>query len=217
MAQKKKSASASKKAKSTKTVAKTKRQSVNEDNTKQREIASIILLVFGVLTFLLAIIKGEAGWLAIHNFVLGFSGFCAFIFPLLLIYLAVIVSMDKFSKNLLAKSIEVSLLLLFLSSSIFLFSSYDGSGFEAYLDSFRQEYAACNPLGSGLLGTILGFPLGALLGVTGARIVAILATFTDLMIITGTTVSKLTYKAKDIHSKAKSDIEDIKQRNHPSR
>ena len=179
---------------------------------KQRDIASIILLVLGILTLLIAAIPGESGWLHIHNFVLGFSGFCAFIIPFLLIYLAIIISMDKFSKSIKAKCIEVAALLLFLSATIFLFRSYDGSGFSAFGDNVKDAYFEYDAFGGGLLGTLLGFPLGALLGSTGAKIIAITATLTDLMIITGTTVSKLTNSAQKVHQKAKTDIEDMKQR-----
>ena len=81
-----------------------------------------------------------------------------------------------------------------------------------FKDSVLDQYAACDSLGSGVLGALLGFPLGALLGPTGAKILAIVATLTDLMIITGTTVSKLTNSAQKVHQKAKTDIEDMRVR-----
>ncbi|MBR2590641.1 MAG: DNA translocase FtsK [Clostridia bacterium] len=182
------------------------------DTKKQREIAAIILFVFGIITFLLAVIPGESGWFSLHNSVLGISGFCAYIVPILLIYLAVIISMDKFSKSIMAKSFEVSLLLMFLSATIFLFKSYEGTGFASFADAIVNEYNAYDNFGGGVIGTVFGYPLGALLGPTGAKIIAIIATLTDLMIITGTTVSKLTDSAQKVHRKAKTDLEEIKQR-----
>ena len=193
-----------------KTPAKPSQADIN--NKRNREIAAIILLVVGVITFLAAVIKGESGWNHFHNFVLGVLGFCSFVVPILFIYLAVIVSLDKFSKTIIAKSVEVGLLLLFLSSTIFLFKAYDGSDISAFADNVRKQYAAYDSLGSGVIGTLIGFPLGALLGPTGAKIVAIIATLTDLMVITGTTVSKLTNSAQKVHQKAKTDIEDMRQR-----
>ena len=194
----------------------TKTKSVNEPEllTQKRksEIAAIVLLVAGIFTFLLAAIKGESGWTVMHNFVLGVSGFCAFIIPLLLIYLAFVFSKDNLSNTILAKSIEVAVLLVFLSAAIFVFKSYDGSGFEAYLDALKDEFSASEPLGSGLLGALFGFPLAALLGPTGAKIICVIATFTDVLIITGTTVSKMSNSAKKVHTKAKTDIDQYKQR-----
>ena len=189
-----------------------KQEQIDLKNKRNREIAAIILLIVGVLTFFAAVIKGESGWNHFHNFVLGVFGFCAFVVPVLLIYLAVIVSLDKFSKTIIAKSVEVGLLLLFLSSTIFLFKAYDGSDISAFADNVREQYEAFDRFGSGVIGTLLGFPLGALLGPTGAKIVTILATLTDLMVITGTTVSKLTDSAQKVHQKAKTDIEDMRQR-----
>ncbi|MBE6817608.1 MAG: DNA translocase FtsK [Ruminococcaceae bacterium] len=210
MAQKKSNQKNSAKNK-TKTVTKAAQSQLDDlQQKKHREIAAIVLLVLGIVSFLLAVIRGESGWSAIHNFVLGISGFCAFIIPVLLIYLAVIISTDKFSNMILAKSIEVALLLLFLSSAIFLFKGYDGSSFSGFSDAVIEQYNNSDPLGSGVLGTLLGFPLGAALGPTGGKIIAIIATITDLMIITGTTVSKLTQSAQKVHVKAKSDIEEMR-------
>ena len=179
---------------------------------RKREIIAISLLVSGLLLFLLAVIKGESGWTVLHNAFFGLFGFCAFVLPILLIYLSVIISMEKLNKSFIPKSIEVSLFLLFLSSCIFIFKVYDGSGFEAYLNAFKSSFTEPDALGGGFIGAFFGFPIGALLGPTGAKILLIIATLTDLMIITGTTVSKLTGSAKTVHRKAKEEVREIKQR-----
>lgn len=193
-----------------------KKKTVNEPEfaleKRNRDIAAIVLLVSGIFTFLLAAIKGESGWTSMHNFVIGVSGFCAFIIPILLIYLAFVVSRENLSKTILAKSIEVALLLVFLSAAIFVFKSYDGSGFDFYANALKGEFSASDPLGSGLLGAAFGFPLAAALGPTGAKIVCVIATLTDVMVITGTTVSKMSNSAIKVHNKAKTDIDDYKQR-----
>ena len=201
MAQKKSNQKASAKTKSKTSSKNAKIDEVQLKQKKQREIAAIVLLVFGVVAFLLAAIPGESGWTSIHNFVLGVAGFCAFVIPILLIYLAVILSMDKFSNNITAKCVEVVLLLLFLSATIFMFKSYDGSSFSAFSDFIIKEYNAADGLGSGVIGTLLGFPIGAALDPTGGKIITIVATITDLMIITGTTVSKLTASAQRVQKK----------------
>lgn len=203
---------AQKKKTNSKPQSKKKTAEVPAQESKTNEIIAIVLLVAGILTFLLAVIKGESGWLIIHNFVIGFSGFCAFIIPVVLIYLAVIVSLDKFSKNFTAKTIETVLLIVFISSAIFLFRAYDGSSISGYFDALSEQYLEFDAFGGGVLGAFLGFPLGALLGPTGAKIITIVASLTDLLIITGTTVSQLTVPAKKIHTKAKNDFEDYKIR-----
>lgn len=203
MAQNKKTASKSKK----------KAQTEIEPEVKRKnEIIAIVLLVTGILTFLIAVIKGESGWLAIHNFVYGFAGFCSFIIPFLLIFLAYIFSQDKFSKSIITKSVLVALLVIFLSSTIYLFKSFGGGVISEYGTVIADEYLAYDPLGGGVLGALLGFPLGILLGPTGAKIITVVATLTDIMILTGTTVGQLFTPAKKIKDKTAENYEEFKQR-----
>ena len=179
---------------------------------RKNEIAAIVLLVAGILTFLIAVIKGESGWQAIHNFVYGFAGFCSFIIPFLLVFLAYILSQDKFSKTIITKSILVSLLVIFLSSAIYLFKSFGGGELSDYFPVISDEYLNCDPLGGGVLGALLGYPLGILLGPTGAKIITVVATLTDVMILTGTTVGQLFSPAKKIKDKTAENYEEFKQR-----
>lgn len=173
---------------------------------RNKEIAAIILLVAGVLAFFLAVIKGESGWFTAHNAVIGFFGLCSFIFPIVLIFIAVLLSYDKFEKSVTPKIVETVLLLFFLSSCIYVFKTYNNEPIDRYANALIGEYKACDALGGGMLGAVLGFPLGALLGPTGAKILSIIATLTDLMIITGTTVSRLFVPAKKLTEKTKEEI-----------
>lgn len=192
--------------------AKNAKTEIDNELKKRNEIIAIVLLVAGVITFLIAVIKGESGWFAVHNFFYGFAGFCSFIIPFLLIFLAYIFSQDKFSKSTITKSVLVILLVIFLSSSIFLFKSFGGGVIGEYGSVIAQEYEACDPLGGGVLGSVFGFPLGILLGPTGAKIIMVVATLTDIMILTGTTVSKLFTPAKKIKDKTAENYEEYKQR-----
>ncbi len=179
---------------------------------KKNEIVAIVLLVAGIITFLIAVIKGESGWFAVHNFVYGFVGFCSFIIPILLIFLAYVLSQDKFSKSIIPKCILVALLVVFLSSAIYLFKSFGGGVLREYGTIISDEYLYYDPLGGGVLGALFGFPLGILLGPTGAKIVTVIATLTTLMILTGTTVSQLFTPAKKIKEKTAENYVEFKQR-----
>ena len=148
----------SKNKKSTSKAKKNTKNDVDFESKRKNEIAAIVLLVAGIVTFLIAVIKGESGWLAIHNFVYGFAGFCSFIIPLLLIFLAYVFSQDKFSKTIITKSVLVALLVLFLSSAIYLFKSFGGGVIGEYGTVISDEYFAFDPLGGGVLGALLGFP-----------------------------------------------------------
>ena len=49
---------------------------------------SVILFSLGVLTALMALIPGTAGWHAVHKFLLGCFGIAVFFVPIILIYIA---------------------------------------------------------------------------------------------------------------------------------
>ena len=51
----------------------------------QNQFWSIILFASGILTALMVLITGSAGWYAIHKFLLGMFGLAAFFVPMILL------------------------------------------------------------------------------------------------------------------------------------
>ncbi|MBQ2752455.1 MAG: DNA translocase FtsK, partial [Oscillospiraceae bacterium] len=123
-------------------------------------------------------------------------GWSSFFIGPILIYIAVMSSMDKLNSNGLAFRCILSLILLLLVSAafqIFLAGKPDAETLVAYVKSLYNDGIKLR--GGGLFSAILGFPL-MLLGQPGDRIAVILLIFLCSMVLTGTTVIQLLRSAK---------------------
>lgn len=52
-------------------------------------------MAVAALLIAMAFIEGEHAWLAVHNFMFGVFGTCTYIWPVMLIYVSVMLAMDK--------------------------------------------------------------------------------------------------------------------------
>ena len=94
---------------------KTKASSKKQPHNSQ--FWSIILFTSGILILLLALIPGESAWIHIHNLLLGLFGVSVFFVPVILIYVAIMIAMDKSDKAVYGRLIQGTIL-LFISSAI---------------------------------------------------------------------------------------------------
>ena len=156
----------------------TKKQSNNN------QFWSIILFAIGILTFLLAVIKGESGWLFIHNFLLGLFGISVYIVPLVFVYSAVMIAMDKSSKAVAGKIIQGTILIMLVSAiaQIVFIGMVEGYNFFDKLINLYNNGKESK--GGGLFSCLLGWPLIALFKKTGATIIVLLLTFVFVMLLT---------------------------------
>ena len=169
---------------------------IEERDKSRRQVTAIILMAAAVLLFLLAVIKGESGWFVLHQGAFGVFGITFYVIPFLIGYLAVVISLENLQKLFVSRIVEVVLLLIFVSSSVYVCESYvaDSDYFKAVGDAFLSY----SKVGGGALGAVVGVGVGNLLGKTGAAIVCIVASLVLLAIITGTTVNKLITPAKKL-------------------
>ena len=79
---------------------------------------AIILMAAALLVFALTLIKGESAWAALHNFIFALFGICSFIFPLILIYISVMIARNSPKKATLANVAGASVFLLCLGGII---------------------------------------------------------------------------------------------------
>ena len=156
-------------------------------NTK-RQVTSVLLFTAALLFFLAAIIPGSGGWLAIHNFVLGLFGFFGYVAPILLGVTAVYLAMDKLRGRALARIVELTILLLFVSAFVHIIGI--APDVKSYGESFKMAWNKGNA-STGIFGALLGYPLFALLASPGAWIACLLLIFATVMIMTGTTLISL--------------------------
>ncbi len=176
------------KKKRTKSAAKPKTENKTNELSSKKQIASVLLFTVSLLLFLAAIIKGEGGWFALHNVILGFFGCFGYTAPVLLCVIAVYLALDRLHGKILARIIECCILILLVSAFIHILLVAPKA--ESFVQAVSTAWVTGNRA-AGFIGVILGFPLYAMLGNPGAWIVCILLIFVTLMLITGTTLIAL--------------------------
>lgn len=205
MATKKKSARKNTRSSATHTTAKTL---TPEQKSAQQQIHALILLAVSILVFCLAVIKGEAVWTWLHNFILGMFSYSACIVPVLLAFVSIMLALEKDVAGLKTRMWQCGVFAVLLNSTIYSFAvdSHDLSFWQAigncYIDG--KDYS-----GSGVVGVILGWPIEKMFGDTGAKILLILSTAVFLMLITGTTILMVIHAMKKPVEKTKESIETV--------
>ena len=153
-----------------------------------RQLHSVIWFAVAVFLMFVVFIKGEYIWTVIHEFMFRLFGVTAYFYPFLLGTVAVIFATDKLSENINAKLIESVVLVVLIGAFIEVCSTAKDQFIgDMFANSLKDSWSMLpNKFGGGLLGTLIGFPIGLAFGKTGAVITLILLIFVFLMIITGT-------------------------------
>ncbi len=166
-----------------------------QDNTAKRQLYAIVLFCVSLLLLCLVFIKGESLWGICRELMFGLFGFTSFIWPIILIYIAVMATLNKIDSKVGYKVAEAALLTVLISSAIHIFS-FKGDAvdyFHDIADAYNYFRIDGSVFGSGAVGAILG---GAILLITGsakvpsAAIILVLI-FLAVMLVTGTTLIKL--------------------------
>ncbi len=172
----------------------TKKCSAKKQVVVNKQLSAIILFAVSILWFFLAIIDAGGIWGGLRTFMFGMFGFFSFIFPLLLLVVAVFIAIDKADKNVISKIIQATVLITIISSIVHIAQcNYGTTYFEAIKDAYNFYYIDGSMLGGGVWGALFG---GLILLITGsnklaAMIILILLLFVFVMIITGLTLGGL--------------------------
>ncbi len=155
----------------------------------QRQRTAVILMAVALLLFAMTLIKGESAWAAIHNFIFGVFGICSYVWPLMLVYLAVMFAINKPMKSTVANIIGAGLFVSFLSGITHVaWNNIDVGNLGdqiTYVWDMRTEITVKS---GGVLGALIGGGLDALAGKAGALILLIVLSVLIFMLITGTTL-----------------------------
>ena len=179
-----------------------------------RQRTAIILGGIAVLFLAATLIKGEHLWLGIHNFIFGLFGITAFAWPLMLLYITVVIASDRSMISARSNIIGASVFVLLLSGFVHLVSD------ASKIDGFGEQMSAVwemrdkITLGSGgISGVIFGGLPEMLFGKAAAIIVVLVLMLVVFMIVTGTTLLGIYIFAKDAIKKA----QNVKQKHTPVR
>ena len=100
----------------------TKSTKQNEEKAAaNRQLAAIILFAVSVFFICLSFINGGGLWGVLRTLSFGLFGFSAFIWPLVLIYVAVMATLDKTDQKIGVKIFEAAMLIILLSAAIHIF------------------------------------------------------------------------------------------------
>ena len=175
----------------------------------RHQTAAVLLFAAAILLLCIVLIPGGSLWLALHQFVLGLFGVCAFILPVLMGYIAVVCAMDKPIGSVSTKLWQCILLLMMVGSAIQIFTmdipAEPGNGYFSFLG--RGYSNGIQLVGGGFTGVILGYPLEYFFTDIGAKIIIILLIFVFFMLVTGTTILTLFRAAWKPVKKTKESIE----------
>ncbi len=182
--------------------AETEKQNENKFR-RDRVLWSTVLFAAGVLVLAFTLIKGESVWNGIHNILLGLFGVSVFIVPAVLIYVSLMIAMDKTELYVSSRVFQSMMLILLLSASVQIIFAGELQGERLFDEIFPNVYAEGKQLrGGGIIGVIIAGPLLALFKKTGATIIILLLLFVFIMIMANKTVIDLFRMLRNAADKA---------------
>ncbi len=158
-----------------------------------RQKSAIIIMAIAVFVTAIVLIKGESAWQSMHDGMFGIFGICAYIVPITLIYIAIILSKDKSVESIAANLIAITAAVSLVSGLVHIFANNaDYLIATPMLEQFSDIWAnKPSLLSGGILGSIFGGLVAKLFGKVGAAITFILLTVVVLMLLTGTTLGSV--------------------------
>lgn len=190
---KKKAASTGKKggAKNTKKPAsepKKSRTAVQGQKDPVNQFWSVILFACGILIFLFTVISGSSGWLFIHNLLRGLFGIAVFLVPVILIYTALLISMEKSQQTVSGRALWGVGLTLLSSSVVQIMFVGEAEG-NSFMEKCKFLYQSGLELeGGGLLSALIAWPLIKLFGSIGSKIIVCILLFIFIMLLSNLTL-----------------------------
>ncbi len=159
---------------------------------QHNQIYAIVLFAVSILMVFLVLVSGDNIWLWCHNVLLGLFGSCAIAWPILLFYISLVTAFERQNNRLSNKVIMIVVIIALFCASIYIFTAEDKITIASFGDNLKQLYLnGMSRSGAGLFSGLIGIPVVAGLGSTGAKVVIILALFVAIMILTGTSLVQL--------------------------
>ena len=154
---------------------------------------STVLFIIGIFLIFVTWLKGEALWSSMQSVLWGLFGVSAAFLSPVVIYVAIMLALDKSKRAVLSKLIQGFMLIMLVSplfELIYSFKSgtqaFSGGDFNDIITVLYQNGSA-NRQGGGALSIFIGGGLSALFGNVGAFIVIILLIVLFVMLLTNVT------------------------------
>lgn len=162
---------------------------MNAEAIRQRnQMRAVVMFACAIFLGCLVLIPGDNLWKWAHTAVLGLFGSWAMLWPVLMIYMAVVTTLEKPRGPITGKVwLTVVIIVLFCMTG-FIFGGIklaEGLNFGEYISAL---YTRNDGVGGGVIGGLLGQLLLGAVGSIGAKIIVLLLLFVALMVLTGTTL-----------------------------
>lgn len=158
---------------------------------ENRRFWSFVLLFYGILEICITFIQGDGLWAKLYEINRGLFGISVFLFAPLIIYVAIMISVDKSRSTVTAKIIESAVLMLLISAmaQIFMVGQVEGSSFIVKLRGLYFD--GVDLRGGGLAGAVIGWPLLAGFKRVGSGIIIVILTLLFLLLLTNVTIPQI--------------------------
>ena len=159
----------------------------------KRQKSAIIMAAVAAFLLFVVFIEGESAWLAMHNGLFGIFGFCVYVIPAALIYLAIIFAKDKSLGSVAANLTAAGIFVALLSGAIHIFTNpADYLSTLMISEQISDVWSNAPSLASGgVIGAVIGGLVAKFFGKVGAGITFVILLIVILMFITGTTLPGL--------------------------
>ncbi len=193
--------------------AKPKQAPIHKEKQKSEKMGSVILFFSAILIALIIFIPGEMLWLWCHNALRGMFSYWSIFWPVLMIFVAIVSSLDNHKKTISGRIWMVCATILLVNTTAHIWGGVvlpEGSDFFTAVEYLFNT--GISGESAGVVGAALGIPLEFLLGDVGAKIVSILFLIVTIMFLTGSDLVRI-YRmfAKPTIAVAKK-IEEVKEK-----
>lgn len=173
---------------------------INETkNKRKKQVGAIILFFSAILLAFILLLHGANVWTSIHDFFLGMFSYCAYLLPIIMIYIAFVTAFEKPVQSLGVKLIEMTGLIITIDSLIFVFTSTPTVEIN-FMSLFNSGVKFSS---GGVAGVVLGYPFLSLFGKLGATITLILLSIVLIMLLFEITFVKIRDKLKEAKANEK--------------
>lgn len=159
---------------------------------RKNRMWSSVIFILGVFVLFLTYIKGQAVWLWMHNVLWGLMGVSAVLFAPIMLYVAVMLALDRSKSAVVTKVIQGGVLVLLISPAfelIYCFikrlPAYDGEKVSDVITALYEN--GKNMQGGGALSIVIGGTLTKLSGAVCAFIIIVLLIALFVMLLTNIT------------------------------
>ena len=159
-----------------------------EEIRQRNQVRAVVLFACAIFFGCLTIFEGDSLWKWAHNAILGLFGGWAMLWPVLMIYVAVITTLDRPMGSISGKVWLTAVVILLFCATGFIFGGAKIADGLSVFDYITALYRTNAGVGGGVVGGLLGQLLISAAGKTGAKIIILLLLFVSVMILTGTTL-----------------------------